>query len=407
MKKLLNVEYSTIQGAYWMYYGVVASFASVFLLEQGYTNANIGMILAIGSIVAVFLQPFAADIADNSKRSSLIGITIAMTAVLAIATLGLFLFNGQSMALSAVFVFLVGWHTAIQPLINSLSFKLQESGYKINFGVARSVGSLAYAILCGILGWVVTKFGIIAIPVAGEAVLISMLVLLLLVKAHFKKASAQPDELKDIASVKEGAGKRMKANTTLKEFVARNKLFIIVNVGVVGLFFSNSALNNFMFQIVTNVGGDSADMGTLFSIMAALEIPTMIVFDRIRARWSCQTLLKVAAIFFAIKIALCLVATSVTMLVIAMLTQLISFALFLPAMVHFINEIMDRGEAVKGQAVYTIMTTVGAVLASLIGGLVLDISGAKMLLLVSTVFTVAGAAIIVATVDKISSHKEY
>ena len=70
-------------------------------------------------------------------------------------------------------------------------------------------------------------------------------------------------------------------------------------------------------------------------------------------------------------------------------------------MVHFIDEIMSEGEAVKGQSVFTMMVTITTMLSSLVGGAILDISGAKMLTLVSLLATAAGAVIIIATVDRI------
>ncbi|MEG0292046.1 MAG: MFS transporter [Anaerovoracaceae bacterium] len=402
MKKLLNIDYSLVQGTYWMYFGVVGSFASVFLLDRGYSNSDIGLILALGSVLAVILQPFMADIADRSKKLSLIGIIELMVLALVVSTLGLFIFETKSMALSAVFIFLYGWQTAIQPLVNSLSFKLEESGVHINFGVARSIGSLAYAGLCAILGSMVTKFGITAIPVTGEIVLILMAVALVMTKINFGKGKAKATSSGEDGTLS-GELTGEQKGITLLEFIKRNKAFLIVNLGVIGLFFSNSVLNNFMIQIVTNVGGDSGDMGRMFSLMAALEIPTMVFFDKIRRRFTSQFLIKFAALAFAVKIGLCFVATNVTMLYLAQLIQLASFALFLPAMVHFIDEIMSRGEAVKGQALYTIMTTVGSIFASLVGGVILDLSGAKMLLLVSTIVTLGGALIIVFALNKVKS----
>ena len=76
------------------------------------------------------------------------------------------------------------------------------------------------------------------------------------------------------------------------KFVKRNKLFIVVSLGVVGLFFSNAGFNNFMLQVVENVGGTSEDMGRILSIMAFLEIPPLFLFDRINRRVSCKTAMK-------------------------------------------------------------------------------------------------------------------
>ena len=115
-------------------------------------------------------------------------------------------------------------------------------------------------------------------------------------------------------------------------------------------------------------------------------------------------MLKVAGIMFVVKIGVMHMAKSVAMILAAQFLQLFSFALFLPSMVHFINEIMSPGEAVKGQALYTTMITVSTVIASIVGGVLLDLYGAKMLTLVGTLVTAAGAAIVVGSVDKVKTR---
>ena len=176
MKKRLNFEYSCIHGTYWMFYGVVSSFASVFLLARGYSSSQIGLTLAAANILAVVLQPIAADLADRVKRPSLIGITEILTVMMMIVTIGLFIFDGRTAALSAVFVLLIAWHTVLHPLFNSLTFKLEECGVPINFGIARSMGSLAYSALVAVLGTLVEARGIIVLPVTGEIILAMLLV---------------------------------------------------------------------------------------------------------------------------------------------------------------------------------------------------------------------------------------
>ena len=89
MEKILNVEYASIHGTYWMYYGVICSFASVFLLATGYSNSEIGLILAIGNVAAVILQPIVADFADRSKKLSLIGISQLIIVLLMTLTIGM------------------------------------------------------------------------------------------------------------------------------------------------------------------------------------------------------------------------------------------------------------------------------------------------------------------------------
>ena len=99
MGKLLNIKYGCIHGTYWMYYGVAGSFASAFLLARGYSNAEIGIILAVGNILAVFLQPLIADLADRSKKLSLIGVTQLSAVLLMVLTVLLFVMKQKSAAL--------------------------------------------------------------------------------------------------------------------------------------------------------------------------------------------------------------------------------------------------------------------------------------------------------------------
>ena len=400
MKKLLNFDYACMQGTYWMLYGILSSFASVFLLSRGYSNSEIGVILAAANVAAVVLQPLAADLADRSGRVSLIGITQWMTVMMMVMTIGLFTFQKKSLALSAIFVLLIAWHTILQPLVNSLNFRLQECGVHINFGMARSLGSLAYSILMAVLGTVVENHGTGVLPVTGEIVMVMLLISLFVTKRQYDKA--RRENLKEVQSRGEP---EEDGEINLISFVRRNKVFFIVNIGVVGLYFSNSVLNNYMMQIVSDVGGNSEDMGRILSLMAFLEIPTMFCFDALRRRFSCQLMLKAAAAGFTVKIALCWAAQSVAMIFAAHLFQLVSFALFLPAMVHFIDEIMSRGEAVKGQALFTTMITVTTVFSSLVGGVILDLSGAKMLTLTATLVTAVGAVIIFLSVDRVKTSR--
>lgn len=402
MKRLLNVEYGGIHATYWMTYAVICSFASAFLLDRGYSNSDIGLILAVGSVVAVFLQPFLADIADRSKKISLIGVTQIVTVIISILMALSFIMQRATVALSVVFVLMVAWDTALQPLFNSLAFKLEESGHKINFGVTRAMGSLFYSILCSFLGTLVENFGTQVLPITGEIVIAMLLITLWLIKRHFKKACGMRTEAEAaaVATVLEEP-----EEINLIQFVSRNRLFLIVNVGVAGIFFSNAIFNNFMLQIVENVGGDGGDMGRIFSVMAFLEIPPLFLFERVHKRFSCKTLLKFGAVCFTLKILCAYLAGSVTMVYVAQLFQLGSFGIFLPAMVSFIDEIMEKGEAVKGQALFTIITTVATIFASLVGGYILDKGGASTMLLVSTVITGAGAVLFSCVVGKVQQKK--
>lgn len=439
--RILNAGYANIFAAYWMFYGVANAFASAYLLPKGYTNAEIGIILAVGSVLAIFLQPIMADIADRSKKLSLLGVTQLSAGLLIVLEATLFAMAHKSLALWVVFVMIIAWLTALQPLFNSLAFHLEESGVHIHFGVCRGMGSLGFALLTAVLGTFVEMWGANILPAVGELTLAGLLVTIMIVKREFEgcvKAKAQTrsaiagagaagdaevlptevstdEEVPPMPADERGADAEVplplpldsvdkQEEINLWRFIHDNKLFLILNIGVIGLYFSNAVLNNFMLQIVNAVGGTSEDMGRVLAVMAFMEMPALFFFDKVKVRFSCQTLLKVAAVGFTLRVGLIFLAKSMTVIYLAHIFQTLGFALFLPAMVVFIGDVMRRGEAVKGQAFFTAMTTVAAMISSVLGGIMLDVRDAHFMLLVSTLVTAAGALVIILVVGKIKKR---
>ncbi len=409
MKTILNVEYGGIHAAYWMYYGVIASFNAAFLLARGYTNSEIGIILAVASVLSVLIQPLLADLADRSRRLDVIGVSQISTLVLMAAGAGLFLFREKSLPLWLLYVAVSAGLLALQPLLNSLCFKLEESGHHVNFGICRSCGSLGYALFVILLGVMVEKSGAGILPVAGEVTLGALLVLLVLVKKSFSEAllrkkygdrvAAGAIEAGDEAGKPVGAP-AVREDINLVEFVRRNRLFVALNLAIIVLFFQNYIANNYMLQLVEGVGGDAADMGRIFSVMAFMEIPGLFFFEKIAKRFSLESLLIFSAFAFVAKFAVIYIAESVFMLYVAHIFQAVSFPIFLSGMVAYTDGCMSKGEAVKGQSLYTACITVSSVFAGVLGGIMLDMAGPKFMAGVSTISAVAGAVLVTLILQK-------
>ena len=409
MEKRFNLQYAGIHGTYWLYYGVICSFASVFLLDRGYSNTEIGIILAVGNIFAVLLQPIMGDLADRSRRISFFGFMEMMTALLMVLTVFLLVLQKKSGLLMFVYVMAFGWMNIVQPFCNAMNRKLSETGVYINFGACRAIGSLTYSIMCFFLGSLVERFGVNVLPVTGEVVLILFMTAIVIVAKSFRRAMAEKsDGTKSAASGSSAANAASgdEEEINLPMFVKRNKMFLVLCLGVLGLYYTNSVLNTYMAQIAESVGGDNGDIGRIFSILALMEIPTMMFFDRINKRFRTRTLMKFSAVAFVFWILICFLAENVMTLILAQFIQPFSFALFLPSIVRFIDDIMSKGEAVKGQTMFTTTTTMAAVFASLIGGVILDAAGPKMLTLTAACVTALGAAVVVFSADRVKGHKQ-
>lgn len=67
MKKVLclDLKYTAGQVFYYATFCATMSYASVFLLDRGFNNSEIGAVLSIVSMIAVFSQPMLASFADD------------------------------------------------------------------------------------------------------------------------------------------------------------------------------------------------------------------------------------------------------------------------------------------------------------------------------------------------------
>ena len=120
----LNLEYAGDFAAYWIYYGMVGSFCSAYLLDLNYTNSEIGLIMALTSVVSVFLQPALADLSDRSKKLDQIGVASLGTIVMLVLNVGLLIIRRKTAALWVIYILALAWELALQPVLNSFSRKL-------------------------------------------------------------------------------------------------------------------------------------------------------------------------------------------------------------------------------------------------------------------------------------------
>ena len=135
-KFILNLDYALIQGAYWGFYIVTGIFVSVYMLGKGYSNTSIGIVIALGNILSVFVQTILANITDRAEKINDISVIKILLVVLFVLTGGVLLIGTKSLLLTVVYTVLIVVHTALHPFVNALSFTLSEGGITLASGSA-------------------------------------------------------------------------------------------------------------------------------------------------------------------------------------------------------------------------------------------------------------------------------
>src|SRR5699024_7564118 len=110
--------------------------------------------------------------------------------------------------------------------------------------------------------------------------------------------------------------------------------------------------------------------------------------------------LKISIVFFIVKNIITFLATNMFMIYVAQFLQFGAFALTFPALVNYINVIVEPKDLVKGQTLLTLGMAISSVFASLVGGVLIDSIGVNPTLFIGVVTTIIGGIIIYAFVEE-------
>ncbi len=124
--KSLDIRYACIHGFYWMICCAMIGYASVFLLDKGFDNTTIGIVLSISNILAVFGQPAVASYMDKTSRLSLRMLISCILVVIIGLSLILSFLSGASIVMVVLTITVFTLMLTMQPFINSLTFAFEK-----------------------------------------------------------------------------------------------------------------------------------------------------------------------------------------------------------------------------------------------------------------------------------------
>ena len=408
MEKRLNLKYSAIHFTSSGLMAITIAFASVFLLEKGFLNATIGAVLAVSSVLSIIIQTALADYVDKHKEVTLQSVLIGISIIVITASAILYFIPSGSIILVLVTI-IYSLVRSAAPFINSLAFIYEEQNIRIKYGIARGFASIAYAITTMLAGQV---FQIISPNHLPMFYVIFGMVGLVAIWSYRLPADFLDNDItfindfereKEVETVTEIKEQNVESNLTFGQFLMKYKKLTMLILGVGFLLFSQTLVNYFFVQIITPIGGDNAAMGLAIFIAAGIEFPVIMYFDQLAEKRSIEFWLKISIIFFITKNILTFLATNMFMIYVAQFLQFGAFALTFPALVNYINVIVDPKDLVKGQTLLTLGMSISSVFASLVGSVLIDSIGISSTLFIGVVTTVIGGIIIYTFVEETAS----
>lgn len=381
--KNATLPYAILQSMVWGNFGVLICYAGKYCLAQGLTNTQYGLIFGIVSGSAFILQVLLAQIIGKSTKKNALsfgilvqaGITVICGAVLYAAGIQKYL----AVALLAIMCILLQVFPA---MVDSFGMEKIQSGMRINLGMARGFGSLAYSILTYLCGWCIVTFGIKVVPLMGGLMALALFIGVW----TFPKGKAAAEQEHNEKSGKERLW---------------NIRFALVLTGFFLLYASHNFLCNYMYQIVVARGGNESTQGMATAFGAMLELPAMFLIVKLLKVKRCDFWVKISGIFITMKAIFYFISGSMVGLYAAQLMQLGGFSLFSISAVYYIGSTVAPENSVRGQTYRAATCTFSNLLAYFLGGVVCDYSSPQGVIICSIACGLIGTVILFLSCHKV------
>lgn len=377
--KNLTAKYAIAQSFYWMTASLIYVNSQIFLESLGFSTTQVGLVLAFANVCTMFLQPALASALDRD-RFSLKTTICALISVSMACALFLF-FDSSQLVIGALFTGLAICTMCAQPYLNAAGFALENEGHRLNFSLARGLGSACFAGGNIALGWLLEHMGTprqVLLPyyIAINALLFVWSLYL------FRGRKTQGAALSD----------KTKASGSLA-LLWSNKAFLLIIIGMSLLFMQHNIINTYMWSIASSMGGNRQTLGLVLGIAAFCEVPTMFLFVPIEKRFRAVPLMIFAAVMQTVKSALLLFAQAgIWVLYLSQFTQMFAYALLIPGTAYWVNRHLPEGDRVKGQAWLTASTVIAGVFSNLAGGFAMQHLGVSNTIWIGTCISALGSA---------------
>ena len=370
-----------------MAFCVVTAYAAVYLQGIGCSNQELGLILALGNVGGAVLSPAIGALIDRNRKVRHAAVVNVLLAVQVLLLVVLRLHPRRDLVNASCYVLYI---TALMPVnaVNlDLCVRLERAKAPLNFGLARSMGSFSYVIISTILGVVTVRWGYLTLPFAGLGVVALQFIGNRLIDRDLREAEAAMPDSETVVQMQ---------SSSLVTFVKENRMFCLMLFGTIILFISHNMDGNFLINEIRNLGGDTAIMGLVASFTAITEIPVMMFSSKLSKKWETVHYIRLALVFFTLKILAYALVPSIPLFFASRLLQAPSYALYTVLIVRYADSVVDRKDSAKAQSLAFSMTTIGSVLASLIGGAMFDTVGVRPTMLTAVAVSAVGTVVALA-----------
>lgn len=335
-------------------WGFVFPFLNLFYASLGFSGTQIGVITSMGAIVSLVAAPFVVNEVKKSPFAR-----PGLQLILFISGGAYYLLSQQTTfpwVLAVVFVLTI-FNTSVMPLSDSFCMSIGKER-NAGFGSIRALGSLGWIFVVPFTGWLVQNYGYKPGFVGVfAAYLCMMMIISLLEKRHF--TIHQADE----------PGQKKAGILEISRRILSRRVLLGITIALFLSNFFNNGILQFENIFLSDLGASKQLISIASILQAVVEIPFMLIADRIMRRTGPQRMMMFAFLILTGQRIFVLAIPSITTIMIARLVGGISFSMLTVSFIGSITQyaLPDESGAAMALLSVTVPGLVGMVASPIMG----------------------------------------
>lgn len=335
--------YCLVQILYWSSGFATVGLAAAYLGRIGFSSGSIGFITAAAGPIGFMLVLCLSVRIDRAGPDTLYRVIAGLLTVQILLIAGLALSRYAGVVTALLYTLFLSHAHVMNSLFSKLYINLKKCGLRIDFGVARGLGSLAYGCSSFAAGYLMARHPERFVHSLTLIFYTLLLFVILALRMLSRRVPLPPDPVSPPAE--EHPPLRLGA------FLWNYRLFFVVALGLSIVSASNKTFTTFLVTIVEELGGDIRSFTAITGFLALIEIPLMLFFSKLRRKRDVPAMLLASLLLYAAKLGGAAWARSLPVLFAAVTAQAFAAGLYHPARVEYVREVIPHRDTAKCLAI--------------------------------------------------------
>lgn len=346
-------------------FAMYTPYTTAYYSKAGINAVQIGILLTIGPLVAIFIQPVWAVISDRTGQRKNILSLVILGSALTILTY----YFGKSFPVFFIASFLLAiFSSSIVPLSDAVILRSAKKN-NFDFSKIRMGGTFGYAIMVIISGAIVKRNPMWQFALGFIGYIFLLLFVQLLpkdVKEEHNHQKVKPIKIKST----------LKDRLNILDIFESKQIFILLAfafISQVGLSFHYAFLGVYM----TKLGLSEGTIGFISSVSACSEIPVLFLINRLLKKVSTMKIVLVSCLLLSLRIFTVTGENIIFMALAQMHHGLTYMTIYYCCAVFISNHVKPENQS-KGQSILAIIQGgIGSIVGNIVGGILVDNLGLR------------------------------